>query len=232
MQASASYIDRASSLISFFTFKELINQIGTTTPGVPRLGVPKYSPNESDCANFATARNEYKWATSFPMPMASMNRTLIDQIGTLISRQARAFNNAGRYGLDSYIPNINAFYSLVRGRGQETPSEDLLAVSQYAYGYITGTSGGFEPEYIKIVATAKHFGGYELENYDNRSRLDRTLTAHPGYAYTDLAPFINYTLTVMNTSCVASDYSAIFFANTTMQVSHPTPISESLVSTV
>lgn len=232
MQSSASYIDGVSSLISFFTLKELINQIGTTTPGVPRLGVPKYSPNGSDCANFATARNEYEWATSFPMPMASMNRTLIDQIGTLISRQARAFNNARRYGLDSYAPNINAFHSLLRGRGQETPGEDLSAVSQYAYGYITGTLGGFEPEYIKIVATAKHFGGYDLENYENQSRLRLTSPTHPGYAYTDLIPFIDDTLTVMNTSCVASDYSAIFFANTTMQVSHPTPISESLVSTV
>ncbi|CAD6589417.1 MAG: hypothetical protein ASARMPRED_004038 [Alectoria sarmentosa] len=176
---SASYIDRASSLVSLFTLEELINQTGNTAPGVPRLGLPNYQVwNEAlhglDRANFATAGGEYEWATSFPMPilsMASLNRTLINQIGTLISTQARAFNNAGRYGLDSYAPNINAFRSPLWGRGQETPGEDLFVVSQYAYEYITGMQGGVEPDHLKIVATAKHFAGYDLENYDNRSRL-------------------------------------------------------------
>lgn len=176
---TASYVDRASSLISLFTLEELINQTGNTAPGVPRLGLPDYQVwNEAlhglDRANFATTGGEYEWATSFPMPilsMASMNRTLINQIGTLISTQARAFSNAGRYGLDSYAPNINAFRSPLWGRGQETPGEDLFVVSQYAYEYITGMQGGVEPEHLKIVATAKHFAGYDLENYDNRSRL-------------------------------------------------------------
>lgn len=176
---SASYMDRASSLISLFTLEELINQTGNTAPGVPRLGLPNYQVwNEAlhglDRANFAKTGDQYEWATSFPMPilsMASMNRTLINQIGTLISTQARAFSNAGRYGLDSYAPNINAFRSPLWGRGQETPGEDLFVVSQYAYEYITGMQGGVEPEHLKIVATAKHFAGYDLENYDNRSRL-------------------------------------------------------------
>ncbi|KAK4694737.1 xylan 1,4-beta-xylosidase, partial [Lecanoromycetidae sp. Uapishka_2] len=175
---SASYMDRATSLISLFTLEELINQTGNTAPGVPRLGLPDYQVwNEAlhglDRANFSMS-GDYQWATSFPMPilsMASMNRTLINQIGTLISTQARAFSNAGKYGLDSYAPNINAFRSPLWGRGQETPGEDLFVVSQYAYEYITGMQGGVEPEHLKIVATAKHFAGYDLENYNNVSRL-------------------------------------------------------------
>ena len=175
---SANYVDRAASLISLFTLEELINQTGNTAPGVPRLGLPNYQVwsealHGLDRANFAET-GDYGWATSFPMPilsMASMNRTLINQIGDLISTQARAFNNAGRYGLDSYAPNINAFRSPLWGRGQETPGEDLYIVSQYAYSYITGMQGGIEPEHLKIVATAKHFAGYDLENYDDRSRL-------------------------------------------------------------
>ena len=117
---------------------------------------------------------DYMWATSFPSPilsMASLNRTLINEIGTLISTQARAFTNAGKYGLDTYAPNINAFRSPLWGRGQETPGEDLFIASQYAYEYITGMQGGVAPEHLKIVATAKHFAGYDLENYGNRSRL-------------------------------------------------------------
>ena len=178
---SANYMDRASSLISLFTLQELINQTGNTSPGVPRLGLPNYQVwsealHGLDRANFAMGSEggQFDWATSFPMPilsMASMNRTLINQIGTLISTQARAFNNFGRYGLDSYAPNINAFRSPLWGRGQETPGEDLFLVSEYAYNYITGMQGGVEPETLKIVATAKHFAGYDLENYDNKSRL-------------------------------------------------------------
>jgi len=178
---SASYMARASSLISLFTLEELINQTGNTASGVPRLGLPKYQVwNEAlhglDRANFAMGSEggEFDWSTSFPMPilsMASMNRTLINHIGSLISTQARAFSNVGRYGLDSYAPNINAFRSPLWGRGQETPGEDLYMVSQYAYDYITGIQGGVEPETLKIVATAKHFAGYDLENYNNISRL-------------------------------------------------------------
>ncbi|KAL6720539.1 hypothetical protein ACLMJK_002463 [Lecanora helva] len=178
---SSNYMDRASSLISLFTIEELINQTGNTAPGVPRLGLPNYQVwNEAlhglDRANFAMGSEggEFDWSTSFPMPilsMASMNRTLINQIGTLISTQARAFSNVGRYGLDTYAPNINAFRSPLWGRGQETPGEDLFVVSQYAYNYITGMQGGVEPETLKIVATAKHFAGYDLENYNNISRL-------------------------------------------------------------
>ena len=171
-------MDRATSLISLFTLEELINQTGNTAPGVSRLGLPDYQVwNEAlhglDRANFSLS-GDYEWATSFPMPilsMASMNRTLINEIGTLISTQARAFSNAGKYGLDSYAPNINAFRSPLWGRGQETPGEDLFVVSQYAYEYITGMQGGIEPEHLKIVATAKHFAGYDLENYNNVSRL-------------------------------------------------------------
>jgi len=172
---------RASSLISLFTLEELINQTGNTASGVPRLGLPKYQVwNEAlhglDRANFAMGSEggEFDWSTSFPMPilsMASMNRTLINHIGSLISTQARAFSNVGMYGLDSYAPNINAFRSPLWGRGQETPGEDLYMVSQYAYDYITGIQGGVEPETLKIVATAKHFAGYDLENYNNISRL-------------------------------------------------------------
>lgn len=40
-------------------------------------------------------------------------------------------------------------------------------------------------------------------------------STHPRYTYVDLAPILNYTVTVTNTGSVASDYSAILFANTT-----------------
>lgn len=59
--------------------------------------------------DYPATSGEFSWATSFPqaiLSMASMNRTLINQIGSIISTQGRAYNNAHRYGLDSYAPNV------------------------------------------------------------------------------------------------------------------------------
>lgn len=109
--------------------------------------------------------------------MAGLNRTLINQIASIISTQGRAFNNAGKYGLDSYAPNINGFRSPLWGRGQETPGEDAFYLSsEYAYEYITGLQGGVDPETLKLVATPKHFAGYDLESWDSHSRLGNDLS--------------------------------------------------------
>lgn len=177
---SANYVDRAEGLIKLFTLEELINNTQNSGPGVPRLGLPPYQVwseglHGLDRANFTKSGDEWKWATSFPMPilsMAALNRTLINQIASIIATQARAFNNVGRYGLDAYAPNINGFRSPLWGRGQETPGEDAnFLSSSYAYEYITGLQGGVDPDHLKIAATAKHFAGYDLENWGGNSRL-------------------------------------------------------------
>lgn len=182
--SSARPDDRAAALVSLFTLEELVNSTGNDIPAIPRLGLPKYQLwNEAlhglDRANTSDS-GDYSWATSFPSPILSMsalNRTLINQIGSIISTQARAFNNAGKYGLDVWAPNINAFRHPVWGRGQETPGEDAYFLcSAYAYEYITGMQGGIDPEELKIVATAKHFAGYDIENWGNHSRLGNDLS--------------------------------------------------------
>ncbi|KAJ5648847.1 uncharacterized protein N7484_002570 [Penicillium longicatenatum] len=176
---SATAHDRAAALVSMFTFEELVNSTGNNIPAIPRLGLPPYQVwsealHGLDRANFTDA-GAYNWATSFPSPilsMAALNRTLINQIGGIISTQGRAFNNVGRYGLDVYAPNINAFRHPVWGRGQETPGEDAYCLcGTYAYEYITGMQGGVDPEHLKLVATAKHFAGYDIENWHDHSRL-------------------------------------------------------------
>lgn len=182
--SSMSAHDRAVALVGMFTFEELVNSTGNTIPPIPRLGLPPYEVwseglHGLDRANF-THGGEYSWSTSFPQPiltMAALNKTLINQIGDIIATQGRAFNNGGRYGLDAYAPNINAFRHPVWGRGQETPGEDAYCLcSTYAYEYITGLQGGVDPEHLKIVATAKHYAGYDIENWHQHSRLGNDLT--------------------------------------------------------
>ncbi|GLA25712.1 hypothetical protein AnigIFM63326_002480 [Aspergillus niger] len=175
---TATPYDRAASLISLFTLDELIANTGNTGLGVSRLGLPAYQVwsealHGLDRANFSDS-GAYNWATSFPQPIlttAALNRTLIHQIASIISTQGRAFNNAGRYGLDVYAPNINTFRHPVWGRGQETPGEDVSLAAVYAYEYITGIQGPDPDSNLKLAATAKHYAGYDIENWHNHSRL-------------------------------------------------------------
>lgn len=185
---SANSYDRAASLVSLFTFDELINNSGNTGGGAPRLGLPRYQVWYESLHGLAhtnfTPKGDWSWGTSFPMPiltMSALNRTLINQIGSIISTQARAFNNIGRFSLNTYSPNINTFRHPVWGRGQETPGEDAyILASAYAYEYITGIQGGLDPEHVKVIANAKHYGGYDIENWDDHSRLgnDMIITQH------------------------------------------------------
>ncbi|KAJ5131545.1 Glycoside hydrolase superfamily [Penicillium bovifimosum] len=175
--------DRAAALISMFTFEELVNSTGNQMPAIPRLGLPPYQVWSESLHGVAranlTEEGDYSWTTSFPSPiltMAALNRTLVNQIAGIISTQARALNNGGRFGLDVYSPNINAFRHPVWGRGQETPGEDPYLCSIYGYEYITGIQGGVDPEHLKIAATAKHYAGYDIENWRNHSRLGNDLT--------------------------------------------------------
>ena len=175
--------DRASSLISMLTLEELVNNTVNTAPGVPRLGVPPYQVwNEAlhGLDHYYEADNgSFSWATAFPQPilsMASMNRSLIHQIADIIGTQARAANNAGRYGLDAYSPNINGFRSPIWGRGQETPGEDAFFLSSlYTYEYVTAMQGGVGPAVPKISTVIKHYSGYDLETWQNNSRLGNDL---------------------------------------------------------
>nr|C0STH4.1 RecName: Full=Probable exo-1,4-beta-xylosidase xlnD; AltName: Full=1,4-beta-D-xylan xylohydrolase xlnD; AltName: Full=Beta-xylosidase A; AltName: Full=Beta-xylosidase xlnD; AltName: Full=Xylobiase xlnD; Flags: Precursor [Aspergillus aculeatus]BAH30675.1 beta-xylosidase [Aspergillus aculeatus] len=178
--STASPYDRAAALVSLFTLEELIANTGNTSPGVPRLGLPPYQVWSEALhglgrANFTDNGALHAGRPSFPSPIlsaAAFNRTLINQIASIISTQGRAFNNAGRFGLDVYSPNINTFRHPVWGRGQETPGEDAYTLTAaYAYEYITGIQGGVNPEHLKLAATAKHFAGYDIENWDNHSRL-------------------------------------------------------------
>ncbi|KAL2839371.1 xylan 1,4-beta-xylosidase Talaromyces emersonii [Aspergillus pseudoustus] len=183
---SATPHERATALISLFTFEELVNNTGNTGLGVPRLNLPNYQVwgealHGVGRANFQD-EGDFSWATSFPMPittMAALNRTLIQQIAQIVSTQLRAFSNSGHGGLDVYSPNINTFRHPVWGRGQETPGEDAYLTSVYGYEYITGLQGDPSTDSLKIIATAKHYAGYDIESWHNHSRLGNDMIITP-----------------------------------------------------
>ena len=101
---------------------------------------------------------------------AAFDDALIRDVANVIGKEARAFSNEDRAGLDFWTPNINPFKDPRWGRGQETPGEDPFHLSSYVHALIGGLQGGFNPKYKQVVATCKHFAAYDLESWNGNFR--------------------------------------------------------------
>eukprot|EP01084_Bolivina_argentea_P283732 486023_1 len=113
-----------------------------------------------------------KATTMFPQVIttaASFNASLVFQIGTVISTEARAMWNNAQAGLTFWAPNINIFRDPRWGRGQETPGEDPFVNAEYATKFVRGMQEGSD-KYIKASSCCKHYADYSLENADGYSR--------------------------------------------------------------
>lgn len=99
---------------------------------------------------------------------AAFDDDLIRDVATVISTEARAFNNDDRAGLDFWTPNINPFKDSRWGRGQETPGEDPFHLSSYVDALISGLQG--DGKYKRVVATCKHFVAYDIESWNGNLR--------------------------------------------------------------
>ncbi|KAF9262901.1 beta-xylosidase [Marasmius fiardii PR-910] len=173
---TAASIDRARALANELTVSELIQNTVNQSPGVSRLGLPPYNwwsealhgVALSPGVTFAQPGNDFSLATSFPAPItlgAGFDDELVNAAATIISTEARAFNNFNRSGLDFFTPNINPFKDPRWGRGQETPGEDPFHIAQYVFQYVTGLQGGIAPTpYLKVMADCKHWAAYDLED--------------------------------------------------------------------
>jgi beta-glucosidase len=154
---------RVDDLVSRMTVEEKIAQMGTDAPAIERLGIPKY--NWWNEALHGVARAGI--ATVFPQVIglaSTWNPALIHQVGDAISDEGRAkYHQALRdnmcdvyTGITFFCPNINIFRDPRWGRGQETFGEDPHLTSRLAVNFIQGLQGN-DPQYLKTVATPKHF---------------------------------------------------------------------------
>jgi beta-glucosidase len=154
---------RVGLLVSEMTLEEKISQMLHTAPAIPRLGVPAY--NWWNEALHGVARAGY--ATVFPQSITiagSWDRELMLRVATAISDEARAKHHEmlrrgkrGIYqGLTFWSPNINIFRDPRWGRGHETYGEDPYLTGEMGVQFVKGLQGD-DPDYLKTVATAKHF---------------------------------------------------------------------------
>ncbi len=156
-------VERVGDLVDRMTVDELVSQMGTESTPIERLGIPKY--NWWSEAGHGVARAGL--ATVFPQVIgmaATWNTDLLHRVAGVISDEGRAkhhefVRNGDRVlygGLTFFCPNINIFRDPRWGRGQETYGEDPYLTSRMAVNFIQGMQGD-DPNYLKTVATAKHF---------------------------------------------------------------------------
>ncbi|HZZ56698.1 MAG TPA: glycoside hydrolase family 3 C-terminal domain-containing protein [Opitutaceae bacterium] len=155
---------RIQDLISRMTLEEKASMMENTTPGVPRLGIPKYNWWSEALHGVANAGV----ATVFPQAIglaAMWDAPLQQRIAHVIGVEGRAkFNGyAGQdvqgtifHGLTFWSPNINIFRDPRWGRGQETYGEDPFLTSRLGVAFVRGLQGD-NPTYLQAAACAKHF---------------------------------------------------------------------------
>jgi len=154
---------RVSDLVSRMTLKEKIGQMQNHAPTIQRLGIAEYDWWSE--ALHGVARTGF--ATVFPQAIgmaATWDPGLIFAEADVISTEARAKHHeavrknqgASSPGLDFWSPNVNIFRDPRWGRGQETYGEDPFLTSRMGVAFVKGLQGD-DPQYLKVIATPKHF---------------------------------------------------------------------------
>ena len=155
---------RIRDLISRMTLEEKASIMNNTTPGVPRLGIPKYDWWSEALHGVANAGH----ATVFPQAIglaAMWDEKLHGEIAHVVGVEGRAkFNGyVGTkmegtvfHGLTFWSPNINIFRDPRWGRGQETYGEDPFLTARLGVAFVHGLQGD-NPEYLLAAACAKHY---------------------------------------------------------------------------
>jgi len=155
---------RAADLCSRLTLEEKASLMKSSSPAIPRLGIPQFDWwNE---VLHGVARNGF--ATVFPSTIgmaASFDDALLQRVFDAASDEARAKANTARrsgkikryQSLSFWTPNINIFRDPRWGRGQETYGEDPYLTSRMGLAVVRGLQGDGSHRYAKLLACAKHF---------------------------------------------------------------------------
>jgi beta-glucosidase len=166
------------------TLEEKVSQMVHRSRGISRLGIPAYNW-WNECLHGA-GRAGTATVFPQPIGLAAMfDETFMKEIAEAISDEVRAkYNEAVRQdgnwgsnvlkilpdvisgwfltrkywyrGLTCWSPNINIFRDPRWGRGHETYGEDPFLTSRLGVAFVRGLQGE-HPDYLKVVATPKHF---------------------------------------------------------------------------
>ncbi|PIA61138.1 hypothetical protein AQUCO_00300570v1 [Aquilegia coerulea] len=170
---------RVRDLIGRLTLQEKIGLLVNNAAPVPRLGIKGYEwwsealHGVSNVGPGTKFGGHFLGATMFPQVIttaSSFNASLWEQIGRVVSDEARAMYNWGDAGLTFWSPNVNIFRDPRWGRGQETPGEDPVVAGKYAASYVRGLQG-YDGDRLKVAACCKHYTAYDLDNWNGIDRF-------------------------------------------------------------
>ncbi|KAF8387799.1 hypothetical protein HHK36_026456 [Tetracentron sinense] len=170
---------RVRDFIGRLILQEKIRLLVNNAAPVPRLGLKGYEwwsealHGVSNVGPGTKFGGSFPGATSFPQVIttaASFNASLWEDIGRVVSDEARAMYNGGMAGLTYWSPNVNIFRDPRWGRGQETPGEDPVVAGKYAASYVRGLQGN-QGNRLKVAACCKHYTAYDLDKWNGVDRL-------------------------------------------------------------
>ena len=161
---SLSFHERAVDLVSRLTLAEKAQQMGNmvdTEVNRDGINLPMYQYWNEGLHGVARSGA----ATSFPESKgmsATWDKQLIFDCATVISDEARVYNNLYNKGLNYWCPTINMARDPRWGRDEENYGEDPFLAGVLAVQYIKGMQGN-DSKYLKTVACAKHFAANNYE---------------------------------------------------------------------
>jgi beta-glucosidase len=148
---------RAQALVDQMTLEEKISQLGAQATAIDRLNVPGYNYYTGEALHGLLRGAP---VTSFPVPLAlaaSWNPELFRKIYTVVSDEARAYDNRDKNGLSYYSPiTLNLHRDPRWGRCDEAPGEDPCLAATLGVQVVRGMQGD-NPDYLKTTACSKHF---------------------------------------------------------------------------
>ncbi|MBR5311857.1 MAG: glycoside hydrolase family 3 C-terminal domain-containing protein [Clostridia bacterium] len=168
--------ERVQDLMSRMTLREKLAVIIETSPANERLGIPKYN-HGNEALHGVVRPGKY---TVFPQAIAlgaTFDDALIEEIAGCISDESRAMHHHGkaesipdqefdgRYNglLTFWSPDLNLCRDPRWGRTGETYGEDPYLAGKMGAAFVRGLQGN-DPDYLKAVATPKHYTGNNEEH--------------------------------------------------------------------
>ena len=173
--------ERVADLVARLTFDEKVSLLGETAPDIERLGIRRYY-HGNEALHGIVRPGKF---TVFPRPpglASTFHPELIEQMADCASDESRARYNefggdmvgeslGGKYNglLTFWSPTVNMARDPRWGRTSETYGEDPCLTAAMGAAFVRGLQGD-HPEYLKAVATPKHFAANNEEH--NRFSCD------------------------------------------------------------
>lgn len=167
-----SFHERVIDLLYRLTVEEKISLLRATSPGIPRLDIPKYY-HGNEALHGVVRPGRF---TVFPQAIglaSSWNPELMQRVATVISDEARARWNELDQGrnqkeqfsdlLTFWSPTVNMARDPRWGRTPETYGEDPYLSGVMGTAFVKGLQGN-DPRYLKVVSTPKHFAANNEEH--------------------------------------------------------------------